>query len=317
MFNTQSSDQLNQQTALDRIQLSDFALIHISGPDSERFLQGQITCDVAKMSEHQWQAGACCNAKGRMVANFIIVRRGEDFFIRLPSEQVDVLLQHLKKYAVFFKTTLSPSTKYQIFGLLPANAANETQNRSMSNALVPSPLLPRTCEWQQKSLHLQWPDGREELWEVSKQTLADVNSHSEQMNPWRIADILAGWIWVTPVSTESWIPQHIGWQHLHGISFSKGCYTGQEVVARLQYLGKSKRNVFYTRAETPLPEVLTPVVSCPDDAAVSSKAKTIGELAAVCGQHALAILSVEEDTLETKCEEIPLHFQRVSYTEEK
>jgi len=236
---------------------SSFGLLEVAGPDSERFLQGQLTCNVANLPAETWQFGACCTAKGRMVANFIIACDGDRFVLRLPSDMVAILQQHLSKYAVFFKTRLQPLDWSQC-----RRVNQDNPNSALSST-----------EWQ-----LAFPDGRTEIWSDSE---AESNAPEQH---WSQADIQAGIGWVTADSTEAWIPQHIGWQHLNGISFNKGCYTGQEVVARLQYLGKSKRQL--VRFALPEPQkapVMTPIVR-------ADNGKECGELVALSGQYGLAIV---------------------------
>lgn len=236
---------------------SRYGLLEISGPDSERFLQGQLTCNVATLASGQWQFGACCTAKGRMVANFIIARDGDRFVLRLPSDMVAVLQQHLGKYAVFFKTSLQPLAWFRHSTLTTDSPVNQLSQ----------------TEWQ-----LAFEDGRSEIWSTTEP--ASDTSDTQ----WQQADIQAGIGWVTSASTEAWIPQHIGWQHLNGISFNKGCYTGQEVVARLQYLGKSKRQLVRFELSEPLEvPVMTPVVR-------TDNGKDCGELVALSGQYGLAIV---------------------------
>src|SRR5690606_25978839 len=97
-------------------------------------------------------------------------------------------------------------------------------------------------------------------------------------------DIRQGLIWVTEASREQWVPQHIDWHHQGGISFRKGCYTGQEIVARLQYLGKSNKQVIQLHSAEPLSlAVLTPLQD--------EQGKAIGEVARWAGQQGLAVIN--------------------------
>ena len=240
------------------------ALLEISGPDSERLLQGQLTCDVARLDDQHWIPGACCTAKGRMVANFVIARQGTRFLLRLPTAQAEALRQHLSRYAVFYKVSLSASS-WQVRGLLESSDLEAGQ----------------IC-WQENSARLQWPDGRTELW---GETVEGITLETEA---WQLADIAAGVVWVETASRESWIPQHIHWDILGGVNFRKGCYTGQEVVARVQYLGKSKRQLATIQlAEACHVDVLTPVML---------GEKTIGEVASWCGNQGLVVLSQEPES---------------------
>ena len=270
--------------------LSEFAVLQVAGPDSERLLQGQLTCDVTKLTEDQWLPGACCSAKGRMVANFIIVRQGDDFLLRLPATQLPLLMNHLKKYAVFYKTELSDA------GLTLLGRVNlDISTRSLSK--------------QPDGLCLTWPDGREELWTASGQATREwLSGPLMPESEWHNQDIASGWAWVTPASQDAWVPQYIGWAEQDGISFTKGCYTGQEVVARLQYLGKSKRHLYRVFADDTLPEVMTPV---------TLGAKNIGELAAVSGNTGLAVIAADDETVGAETQGINLRLEKLFYNTEE
>lgn len=273
--------------------LSQFALIKVVGPDSERFLQGQITCDVTEISHDTWVAGACCTAKGRMVANFILAKTAEGFFLRLPRAQAATLMAHLKKYIVFFKSELSLAMDLHIVGVI--HIAHR-ENSDPSHA---------TFNKTDEGFRLIWPDGREEFWssELDSKTLLSGELCPELQ--WQEADIMNGWLWVQPESTEAWVPQYIGWQHHHGISFSKGCYTGQEIIARLQYLGKSKKNLYQVSAT----EVLGPIMS-----SVEQNGKTIGELASRCQNLGLAVVNSDAPSLTAEISGQPVTLEKVFYT---
>jgi folate-binding protein YgfZ len=277
-----------------RTVLSQFALLQIDGPDSEKFLQGQLTCDMKSVTFEQWQAGACCDAKGRMIANFIATRSETGFVLRLPSSQQEVLMNHLKKYAVFFKATMTLAENIEIIGEF--NASPSEKSMSGDDIRV-----------------LGWPDGRCEYW--VPEALIDEYLSDHLLEPesrWHTTDVESGWLWVQPLSSAAWIPQYCDWQAHDGISFSKGCYTGQEVVARLQYLGKSKRHLYQVAPCPELPEIMSDVL-------VNGKAK--GELASrVCFDGkctGLAVVSSDEETLAGECGNQKITLRRVFYTEDQ
>ena len=272
--------------------LPDFALLEISGPDSERFLQGQLTCDVAALSAGLWTLGACCTAKGRMVANFVIGRRDTTFWLRMPREQVPALRQHLSRYAVFFKATLTDrSDDWEVLGHVPVAG---TQPQRLEQ---PQPLHPID-----EGLELRWPDGRRERWQPAARELpADSGA-------WASADLQLGLVWVTAASREEWVPQHIDWQLHGGVSFRKGCYTGQEIVARLQYLGKSKKQLVSIRSEQPLTLSILSVLQ-------DEHGKNSAEIAAWTGQQGLAVCSGDSLPAVLYAGDISLTVARLFYTD--
>ena len=268
------------------LSLSRFALLKVAGPDSERFLQGQLTCDVVKLADQHWETGACCTAKGRMVANFIIARSGQDFWLRLPQAQAVALKNHLSKYAVFYKTSMTLDER-PLAGCLPQQAVQTTlagQHPLRSDA---------------EQIILSWPDGREEIWGAAA---------SGDDSDWHALDIAMGVVWVEEASREAWVPQFIDW-HLHGgVNFKKGCYTGQEIVARLQYLGKSKKHLLRADAATALP--LKPLDDLQDESG-----KSIGEIASWNGSMGLVIVQGENIPAVAKAGENTVKIATLFYTE--
>lgn len=247
------------------VNLDRFALLCIEGADSERFLQGQLTCDVVKLADMHWELGACCTAKGRMVANFLIARIGNAYWLRLPQAQAEALKQHLSRYAVFYKTTMSVVSDQTLWGTVP-------QQTQQLTAAGQHPLSRTDNE-----IVLSWPDGRTESWGGSAENAVDDSA-------WQERDIAMGLVWVTADSHEAWVPQYIDWQDQGGVNFRKGCYTGQEIVARLQYLGKTKKHLAAASCNEPLNLTVA-------DQLTDADGKNIAEVASWHGQHGLVIVS--------------------------
>ena len=223
--------------------LTDFSLIEINGPDSEKFLQGQLTCDIHQVKSKTWVLGACCTAKGRMIANFMLASINDSFYLRVASCVADGLINHLKKYAVFFKTSLQISD-HKIYGQLTTDRPSQAE--LITNIPAYTNSLKRhtgaiEVDVEQDIFAFDWPDNRQEYWLHPSATPEPTAVSKKLIEAWQQADIMAGLYWITNEQTDKWIPQQIAWDQLGGVSFNKGCYTGQEIIARLQYLGKSKK----------------------------------------------------------------------------
>lgn len=251
--------------------LSDFALLHVTGTDSERFLQGQTTCDVVALAPNHWILGACCNAKGRMVANFVIAKTDDGFWLRLPRAQVEALKTHLSRYIVFFKATMHSHLDNRVWG--------NTTELNADPVLITQPLAAIN---EEQSLILNWPDGRQECWYFNEPSQNE--SAATTQLAWHAADIRQGLVWVTETSQLHWLPQEIDWPQQGGVSFSKGCYTGQEIVARLQFLGKSKKQLVRIESNE---SFAVPILN----KLTNSDNQEVGELAAWQQQQGLAILN--------------------------
>ena len=211
------------------IPLTHLGLIQLEGIDARQFLQGQVTCDVGLLSNNNSIFGAKCTPKGRTLTNFQLHEICDDKLLMIMHRSlIDLVIKDLSKYAAFYKVTLIDATElYAIFGL-----GNVT-------------LVYRF----DVSSSFSYKDGRElvavsgnqatDLWnELSKiSTVAGYNS-------WETLNIQSGIPILQKETSGSFVPQMLNLDYLDAISFSKGCYTGQEVVARMRYLGKLKRKMY-------------------------------------------------------------------------
>lgn len=223
--------------------LSHEGVLAIHGPDASKFLQGQVTCNLNYLDDNSCSLGARCTPKGRMQSSFRIVGVTDGYLLAMASELVATQLADLQKYAVFSKSKLSDeSAEWARFGLSGGDAvlaglgldlAREADSVVRSDAL----------------LALRLSDGRAELWAPANQAQALHASLAAQLpesplNDWLLAQVRAGVGQVLASTREQFIPQMLNLQALGGVSFKKGCYTGQEIVARMQYLGKLKRRLY-------------------------------------------------------------------------
>ncbi|UTW45505.1 folate-binding protein YgfZ [bacterium SCSIO 12696] len=243
-------------TELATLQLVDGALEH----GSQKLLQGQVTCDIDKLSTEQSLFGAHCTPKGRAVANFQIVETNSgNVTLILPANQQATTTTSLGKYAPFFKVSLQQGQQC-LLGLAGPQANGIAQQLIGATATAPQDTghCVHTSEisilvlGQKRLLLIVNPQVIETAW----QTVCD---QAKPVGPelWRLLDIRAGIGHIQAATSEEFIPQMLNMQSSHGengaISFKKGCYTGQEVVARMHYLGKLKRRMY--RLQTHSPEV--------------------------------------------------------------
>jgi folate-binding protein YgfZ len=222
--------------------LSHEGVLAVRGPDASKFLQGQVTCNLNYLSDSNASLGARCTPKGRMLSSFRIVSEGDGYLLALASDLLEAQLADLKKYAVFSKSTLSDeSAEWLRLGL---NDADEVLGEL-------GLLLPTDADGVARGdnlLAIRLPDGRVELWvrqAISAEVLQQVKAKlpEQPLNTWLLAQVRAGIGQVLGATRELFIPQMINLQAVGGVSFKKGCYTGQEIVARMQYLGKLKRRL--------------------------------------------------------------------------
>ena len=235
------------------IDLNKFEFIRASGPDKIQFLQGQTTCDVATLTESKSLPGAICNLKGRVVADFQIALHRNDCVLRTTGGTAEAILTTLSKYAVFSKVELKIDTEViRAFGFIGDDAEKFLISRFRSlpaeigNCIaVPGGLLLRITS-QTPRFEL-WCNDADLVAEIGKKCEADSN-----LGKWHREDMKAGIMHVNSDTVEEYTPQLLNFDISGVIDFNKGCYTGQEVVARMFYRGKAKKRLYLLTSEHPV-----------------------------------------------------------------
>ena len=273
--------------------LSHEGILAVRGPDANKFLQGQVTCNLNYLTDEHSSLGARCTPKGRMQSSFRAVSVSDGYLLAMASELLDAQLTDLKKYAVFSKSKLADeSHDWLRFGLSGGDHVLHSLGLQLAQA---NDSVARAMELQAVRL----PDGRAELWCPASQAdalKAQLSSHLQEapLNDWLLAQIRAGVGQVVGATREMFIPQMINLQALDGVSFKKGCYTGQEIVARMQYLGKLKRRLYRLHLDdSQVPAAATPLFSAVHSSSVgevviAAQSATGVELLAVLQDDAAA-----------------------------
>ncbi|MEN0035932.1 MAG: hypothetical protein AAGC78_02640 [Cellvibrio sp.] len=234
----------NQSAQL--VKLHQSRLLLVKGPDASKFLQGQVTCDLRELNNPVTRIGAQCNPKGRILLTFRALQIDpETIALRIPSTMMEKALSSFGKYIVFSKAKLHDgSDAYQLFGLFGEQAKQVAVNFFGD--------LPAANDgWVKKegSILIQLEENRFECWIPTSESEAFEQSLTITTNPidenaWQLLDIRAGVADIQPDTFELFTPQEVNYQLINGINFRKGCYTGQEIVARLHYRGKLKRHMY-------------------------------------------------------------------------
>lgn len=240
--------------------LSHRGLLEVRGKDAQSFLQGQFGNDIREVTETRSQLSSYSNAKGRAYAVFRIMRDRDAYLLDMNVELLETVRKRLSMFVLRADVVIENAEDSRIrFGLsgptaekqltdtlggFPADVNEVLGLKGISVVRVPQMTHPR-FEFAGEI------DACQALWN-------DLNVHSAPVGPegWRLLDILAGVPTIHAETSEAFVPQMINLHALHGISFKKGCYPGQEVVARMHYLGKLKRRMFRLAIECqerPLP----------------------------------------------------------------
>lgn len=210
--------------------LDDYGFLCLEGKDVVKFLQGYATCDLGALDTGRALPGALCDIKGRMLASFLILRLGDQLLLRMHKPLVAETIKFLAKYIVFYKTTMTDvSDSWHCYG---AWDAADPALRHAKEADQLGFTVVQAAE--QVSIALGFG---EEVW--SKAPLAAEASALA----WRDLEVAAGLAWVQQATSGVFLPQMFNYHTLGAIDFAKGCYLGQEVVARAQYRGQLKRRL--------------------------------------------------------------------------
>ena len=236
--------------------LSYLGIIGISGEESQTFLQGQTTNDVRLPAERA-QYNSLCTPKGRMLASFMLWRDDNDYLLQLPASLLAAIQKRLTMYVLRAKVKIRDASEETIrLGMAGIDAERVLQERFgilSADALGVSRHAAATI--------VRLGAARFEIITKAEQGPALWDGLSKEAQPvgsarWEWLDIQAGIPVILPQTQEQFTPQMANFEALGGVSFTKGCYTGQEIVARTQYLGKVKRRLYLAHLDSdssPLP----------------------------------------------------------------
>ncbi|MEK8090895.1 folate-binding protein [Thermithiobacillus plumbiphilus] len=260
--------------------LSQYGLIRVSGPDAEKFLQGQFSNDIRLVTPERGQLSSYSNPKGRMLANFFIFRWQDAYWLLLSADLSAGVVERLKKFRLMAKAEIEDlSSEYVRIGLAGPDAQS-LLTKATARADLPTTdwasvdagdMLIAQLPWAgvQARLVIGKPEATQEIW--GKLVQAGARPSGEL--PWNLLQIRAGIGLVSRNTTEKFIPQELNLEVLGGINFKKGCYPGQEIVARTKYLGRQKSRTY---------RLLSPISSDPGTSIHGStlEGQAIGQLVA-------------------------------------
>ncbi|MEM6300674.1 MAG: folate-binding protein [Pseudomonadota bacterium] len=234
-------------------QLPDESLLHLRGKNIPAFLQGQLTCDTRGLGSANAVPGALCSAKGRVLSDVLLQEQGEDHCtLRLRRSVAAAVAQVLSRYAQFSRISVEeePSVDrlYGIYGQLPENIAlTPDANGAVQLASIPiavdkvSSALNHRVSITRRSEHTAEVRLHEDV--QANFVLGEEAAKQGAQGAWQGELLRAGHYAIDVESLEKYTPQALNYDLTGLVSFKKGCYTGQEVVARLHYKGKSKKRL--------------------------------------------------------------------------
>ncbi|WP_350977018.1 tRNA-modifying protein YgfZ [Shewanella sp. AC34-MNA-CIBAN-0136] len=225
--------------------LTHMGLIEITGEQGRSFIHGQVTTDITSLGTNEWKWGAHCDPKGKMLASFRGFSIGDSLFMLLPKSTLSLDLPQLQKYAVFSKAELADvSNDYQIMGIAgpkaQAFATEHFGDVSQPLNLVEQGVIIR--------------DGERFIAIINNAAAQNIISQSGQTlfaaSAWQALEIKAGYPNIDAAHSGQYVAQMCNLQAINGISFTKGCYMGQETIARMKYRGGNKRALYILSGTT-------------------------------------------------------------------
>jgi len=248
-------------------------LIKVNGVDAESFLQNQLTNDIRNVTENNHQKSAWCSPKGRIIANFHIFKKSDDFYLALSSDLIEHVMKKLRMYVMMSKVVIEDvsdsiihfsfagkNADQQIQDMLNIEVATDVEAIQHNSITLLRSTITDLAESSRFDIFIEDIEQAKTLWTQCHQIATTVSDTGS-----RYLNIVSGNPEITAESTEAWIPQMVNYIHINGVDFKKGCYPGQEVVARLNYLGKTKRRMYRLQIDTDqLPEIGAAIKSAND-----------------------------------------------------
>ncbi|GHE86143.1 tRNA-modifying protein YgfZ [Thalassotalea profundi] len=242
------------------IKLNNVSAISLVGEEQVKYLQGQVTCDVNALSAHNLLHGAHCNAKGKVLSCFRLIEKDQQLLLIQPKATIPASLAELKKFGVFAKVDITTSEQFSFYGLVAENA-KEILSKHFSQ--IPDNITPVVNEGTTSLIYIAGDITRYLLIDRSENLAPLLTSLALPIlndSLWVFHEICQGFPFLSSEHLDQYVPQMLNIQAIHGISFTKGCYLGQETVARMQYLGKNKRAMFSLQGQTSSPISVNDIV---------------------------------------------------------
>ena len=244
------------------IHLKNRALLKLSGSENETFLQAQLSNDISKLDDSSVQLNAYCQHQGRILALFWVIRAGDEFFLSFPLDLLDSIKARLQMFVLMTDVKITDVTEqYLQMGLIGKSQKDSFTINEQLSLILADP----------KSL------SKFELTSQDHWDKACIDSFFPEVN---IA------------STETFIPQMLNLDiNEFGVNFSKGCFPGQEVVARLHYLGKAKRRLFAFKSDSLLS--ISDTLHCAESKSAKASGSVVSQVKFGAEIYCLATLEVE------------------------
>lgn len=304
---------------------SETVVVRISGEDAQTFLQSQMCNDQNKVTPALGQLSGYCSPKGRLLALPTVVAADADneFYWLLPEDVVESVVKRLKMFVLRAQVSIEVAQDWVVMGVVapttkvPENAQNwlgsDTASAMSSWTVNEHPVVKLHSATDQTRTTLFGPA---DAVATSLKQLIDLLDASEtpwqwaNKEAWALSDILAGVPSVVARNQDAFVPQMMNMEQVDGLSFKKGCYPGQEIVARMQYLGKLKRHMIRLSSSSS--------AACfPGDTLTAGEDTNAGVVVTSVvtdeGMTCLAVVKTSVDAAEFVWDESPMQVEALPY----
>jgi tRNA-modifying protein YgfZ len=252
--------------------LADHSLLSLSGRDALAFAQSQFMNDVAALADDEWHWNGWLTPKGRVIALFALLRITADtVWLVLPDADAETLAASLRRFVFRSKVEISVRDDLRAIGRL--EASERASGRHWAGTAEPSA--------ERIELDLSGAGGGRALRIVPATTA--LAEDAAALAAWKYLDLAHGWPRLDDGQREQWTPQQLSLERLGAYSVKKGCYPGQEIVARTHFLGQAKRGLALLRTPTPLAS----------GAALEHQGHSLGTVVTSTNDLALAVVALE------------------------
>ncbi len=240
--------------------LDSYCLVSMSGDGAETFLQGQMTLNVEQLERDNAKLGAICNAKGRIISLFHIFRIEACFYLLMPQDIAQLTLDYLKTYSLFYKVTMTELNQ----PIILSNQTDKLKETAESDSFCGISI-------GQTAFVLAFDD----LQQLQRLQTSDQVSQSQHFWYCQLAENKIPWL--SQQTSGQFLPHNLNLPALKAVDFKKGCFTGQEIIARMQYKGKLKQELALLIGET---DISSQIESLEGKITLLQADKKVGE--AVC-----------------------------------
>jgi len=215
-----------------------FGVVRVSGEDRASFLHGQLSNDINHLNENTACYATYNTPKGRVLANMIVLNRGEDLLLIMAQDLIEAIIKRLRMFVLRAKVIFEPLSDFAVAGELDEAA-------SPSPAAEPALSFPAQADNGVYTITLPH-SGRLKIGEAG--LLPEYDTAAE--NAWNLHEIRSGYAWISTATKETAVAQMLNQHIIGGVHFKKGCYPGQEIIARAQYRGQVKRGLAVLRGDS-------------------------------------------------------------------